>query len=190
MYGDNGCSDPENFVPDCVEEIQYQFDNFNNFEKRVQKFEQDLQVFENDFDGLLFNAILYLIYYTLLNNKDEFDFSQDNDKFLQMFRENFLNKLQSLKPELRLNLCLGTLESQSHIINDLLKEKNLFLRVYELRKKFRCLIKKLPERKNSIKCDLSACVEEHFNGFHIIRQLNQYEQKKEFKPINIVYKPI
>ena len=102
MCGDNGCSDPENFVPGCVEEIQYEFDNFNNFEKRVQKFEQDLQVFENDFDGLLFNAILYLIYYTLLNNKDEFDFSQDNDKFLQIFGEHFLNKLQSLKPELRL----------------------------------------------------------------------------------------
>ena len=107
-----------------------------------------------------------------MNNKDEFEFCQDNDTFLQVFGEKFFNKLQLLKPELRLNLCLGTFESQCHIINDLLMEKNLFLRVYELSKKFGYLIKKLPKSKNSVKRELSAYVEECFNGFHIIRQLN------------------
>ena len=38
MYVDDECSDPENFVPDCVEETEYEFDNFKNFEKRIQKF--------------------------------------------------------------------------------------------------------------------------------------------------------
>ena len=33
-------------MPDCVEEIEYEFDNLNNFEKRIQKFEQDLQIFK------------------------------------------------------------------------------------------------------------------------------------------------
>ena len=46
ISGDAECSDAENFVPDCVEEIEYQFDNLNNFEKRIQKFEQDLQIFK------------------------------------------------------------------------------------------------------------------------------------------------
>ena len=110
--------------------------------------------------------------------------------FYKYFVNIFLNKLKLLKPELSLNFCLGTFESQCHIINDLLTEKNLFLRVYELSKKFRYLIKKLPKSKNSVKCDLSACLEEHFNGFHVIRQLNQYEQKKDFKPVDIVYKLI
>ena len=89
MYGDDGCSDPENFVPDCVEEIEYKFDKFNNFEKRIQKFKQDLQIFGKDCDDSLFNAIFYSICYTLLNNKDEFEFCQNNDKFLQVFREHF-----------------------------------------------------------------------------------------------------
>ena len=89
MYGDDGCSDPENFVPDCVEEIDYKFDKFNNFEKRIQKFKQDLQIFGKDCDDSLFNAIFYSICYTLLNNKDEFEFCQNNDKFLQVFREHF-----------------------------------------------------------------------------------------------------
>ena len=33
-------------MPNCVEEIEYEFDNLNNFEKRIQKFEQDLQIFK------------------------------------------------------------------------------------------------------------------------------------------------
>ena len=49
------------------------------------------------------------------------------------------------------------------------------------------------EQKLSKTRSFTACVEECFNGFHIIRQLNQCEQqkkKKDFKPIDIVYKPI
>ena len=101
-----------------------------------------------------------------------------------------MSKIQLLKPELKLNLFLSAFEIQCHIINDLLIKKNLFLRAYELRKKIRYLIKKLPKGKNSVKRNLSVCAEERFSGFHIIRQLRQYEQKKDFKPIDVVYKPI
>ena len=169
------CSNPENFVPDCVAEIEYEFDNCKSFKKRIEKFEQDLRIFEKESDNSFFNAIFYLIYYTLLDDKNEIEFIEDNDKFLQIFGENFLSKLHLLKPELKLNLCLSTFETQYHIINDLLIEKNLFLRFYELRRKFRYLIKELSKGKNSVKRDLLACVEEPFNGFHIIRQLSQYE---------------
>ena len=37
------CSDHENFVPDCVEEIELEYDEFENFEKRIKKFEEDLK---------------------------------------------------------------------------------------------------------------------------------------------------
>ena len=47
------------------------------------------------------------------------------------------------------------------------------------------------EQKLSKTLSFPACAEECFNGFHIIRQLNKCEQKKkDFKPIDIVYKPI
>ena len=52
------------------------------------------------------------------------------------------------------------------------------------------MIKKLPKSKNSVRRDLLAFVEERFNSFQIIRQLNQYKPNKDFKPIDIVYKPI
>ena len=90
-------------------------------------------MFERDSDKSFFKGIFYSIYYTLLDDKNEFEFIQDSDKFLEIFGEIFLGKLQLLKPELNLNLCLSTFESQCHIINDLLMENNLFLRVYEHR---------------------------------------------------------
>ena len=100
---------------------------------------------------------------------------------MQIFCGKCLSKLQLLKPELKLNLCLSTFEIQCYIINDLLIEKNLFLRDYELRKKIRYLLEKLLKGKNSVKRNLSASAEERFSGFHIIRQLSRYEQKKRFQ---------
>ena len=51
IYGDNECSDPENFVLDDVEEIEYDFDNFKSFQKKFEKSEQDLRIFEKDSDN-------------------------------------------------------------------------------------------------------------------------------------------
>ena len=66
----------------------------------------------------------------------------------------------------------------------------LFLRVYELRKKFHYLIKNVPQNKNVIQRDLSACVEERFYGFDFVRKFSENERKTLFKPIDIVYKPV
>ena len=51
IYGDNECSDPENFVLDYAEEIEYDFDNFKSFQKKFEKSEQDLRIFEKDSDN-------------------------------------------------------------------------------------------------------------------------------------------
>ena len=42
MTTDQGeCSDPENFVPDIMDEIEYEYDNLYNFQKHIEKFEND-----------------------------------------------------------------------------------------------------------------------------------------------------
>ena len=46
-------SDPENFVPDCVEEIESEHDEFENFEEE-KKFEEDLKIFMLDSKDLFF----------------------------------------------------------------------------------------------------------------------------------------
>ena len=65
IYSDNECSDPKNFVLDCVEEIEYDFDNFKSFQKKFEKFEQDLRIFEKDSDNsfLTQSFILFIIHF-------------------------------------------------------------------------------------------------------------------------------
>lgn len=70
---------------------------------------------------------------------------------------------------------LPLFEWQSPQVNNLLLERNLFLGVYKLRKKFRYLIKKYPS-KNEVVRDLLAYVEERFNGFDIVK--NKQKRKK------------
>ena len=59
-----------------------------------------------------------------------------------------------------------------------------------LEKKFLYLIKKVPRNKNVLQSDLSACVEERFNGFEIVSKLIENEKEELLKPIDIVYKPV
>ena len=68
--------------------------------------------------------------------------------------------------------------------------KKLFLRVYELRKKFRHQVKKFPQNENVIQRDISAWVEVGFNGFDIVWKLTENERKELLKAIDIVYKPV
>ena len=75
-------------------------------------------------------------------------------------------------------------------MNDLLEEKNLFLRVCERRDKFRFLIKKGISGKNKvIRRDLSSCIIRKFNGYKITSIKFKKEQKKFFLPLYVVYEP-
>ena len=68
-------------------------------------------------------------------------------------------------------------------------QKNLFLRVYELKEKFHYLIKEDPNKKN-VQRDLSSCIIEKFNRFNIVRLEIDRELRREMTPVDIVYKPV
>ena len=59
-------------------------------------------------------------------------------------------------------------------------KSHLFLRVYEIKDKFRYLIKEDPQKKKVMR-DLSSCITERFNGFN-------RELRREMSPIDILYK--
>ena len=69
------------------------------------------------------------------------------------------------------------------------KQKQFFSRVFELKEKFRCLIKQDAERKNVIR-ELSSCIFEKFNGFNIVRLEFDRKLKQKMSPIDIIYKPV
>ena len=114
----------------------------------------------------------------MLEKKADFEFCQDENLLAEDFGRNFFDELKEKKESLRLGLSLSTFQAQCHVTNDLLINKRLFLRVYELRKKFRYLIKTIPQKKNVVQRELSTCFEERFNGFEIIRKLTENEKKK------------
>ena len=74
---------------------------------------------------------------------------------------------------------LQSFERQCHLVNNLLSEKNLFLRVYELRKKLWYVFKKGYENSEVIK-EISSFVKQRFNGFTISSHMLEKKGKEKF----------
>ena len=90
---------------------------------------------------------------------------------------------------MKLNLDILHFENQCSKINQILNKNNLFLHIFELKEKFRCLIKQDSERKNIIR-DLSSCIIEKFNGFNIIRIEFERKLRQKMSLIDIIYRPV
>ena len=74
-------------------------------------------------------------------------------------------------------------------LNEILIEQKMFLRVYELKDKFRYLFHEDKEKKEVIR-RISSCIKEKFNGFHVAVPSLSKGQKKDLSPINIIYIPV
>ena len=83
---------------------------------------------------------------------------------------------------------LQTFMNMCYEINAILSKFGYFLRVFELKNKFRHLAMK-DKTKQKIVRQLSSCLIEKYSGFTIISIEYQKEQRKLFKPIYIIYKP-
>ena len=109
-------------------------DDFNDFELRVRKFKESLfcpQDLENE--DSFFYSILYSIRYHFTKKFDSVsDDEIKNDIGSEMFDEIF-----NLKKFLKLNLDISSFEDQCYTINHILNKKNLFLRIFEQKEKFR-----------------------------------------------------
>ena len=175
--------EPRNyFYSDEEEEIN----EFPNFEKKVKSFRESLinpQGLENP--DSFFYSILYAIRHKLsgkVDFVDEEDLKQDVGLALS-------HDLFEIKSLLRLDLDNLNFENQCFKINAILSRYNMFLRVFESKDKFRYIIKQNSEQKK-IFSEVSACVIERFNGFTIIRLEFDNEIRKDFTPIDIIYKPV
>lgn len=92
--------DPENFVSDHVEEIEYEIDEFDGFKNRIKKFEQDRKYFRRIKKDSFHFAVLYTTYYGLLDKKETFEFCQDRDKLFEVFGQAFCEELEARKNSL------------------------------------------------------------------------------------------
>ena len=121
-----------------------------------------------------------------LTEKDE-PYADDNE--IKDIKAEIFDEIYLLKDEMRLDLDILTFENQCFQINRILNKKKFFLRVFELKDKFRAIIKQDSEKKNVIR-DLSSYIIEKFNGFNIVRLEFAKKLRQEMSPINIIYKPV
>ena len=162
--------------------------DFSKFEAKAQVFRESLicpHGLENP--DSFFYAILYAIRHKFT---EKVDFLQDEDSLKQDVGIELSRELFEIKSQLRLD---GedrlNFENQCFQINRILSRRNMFLRVFELKDKFHYLIKQNSEQKKFFR-EVSACVIERFNGFTTVRLEFDNQIRKEFTPIDIIYKPV
>ena len=73
-------------------------------------------------------------------------------------------------------------------VNSTLSKFGYFLRVFELKNKFRHLTIKDKSNQKLVR-QLSSCLIEKYSGSAVVSIENQKKERKLFKPINIIYKP-
>ena len=123
------------------------------------------------------------------NQNDKTDLCSDEDELRSDVTPEIFDEISSLKDKLKLDLDILNFENQCFQINRILVRSHLFLRVYEIKNKFRCLIKEGSEKKKVMK-DLSSCITERFNGFNIVKLELDRELRREMFPIYILYRPV
>ena len=128
------CSDPENFVPDCIDELKYEYDEFKGFQERIEKFAKGLKAFEENSKDSFYNAILFGAYHALLDNKKNFEFDQST--LAEVLRQNFFDELQGKKEIIQLDLKPSNFQMLCHIINGILMNKRLFYEFTSSEKSF------------------------------------------------------
>lgn len=71
----------------------------------------------------------------------------------------------------------------------MLAKRNLFLRFYERRNKFRYQLKQKLNTKNEMKRELPSCAIQKFNRYKLLRHKLKNTETIDFTPIDIVYEP-
>ena len=125
-----------------------EIDNFKDDKSKIEKFTKTLLNPQglNNKDSF-FYSILFAVRYQLTgkfscNDDDDVDEQIKVDIGAEIFDE-----IYPLKSMMKLDLDILNFESQCLKINQILNKNNLFLRVFELKEKFCCLIKQDSEKK-------------------------------------------
>ena len=163
------------------------FDEFDGFERSKTTFLNYLkspvenQTRENSFNLTLLHAIRFL-----KNKKsdqcDEIEIEKETGSDLYF-------KIAEKKDNCILDLNKTNFDEMCYEINEILIEETFFLRVYEIKDKFRYLFHEDHNKKNVLR-SLSSCIKEKFNGFTFADIWLQTKQKTDLIPVNILYMPI
>ena len=150
-----------NFCESSEEEGEV--DEFKDVEKGIEKFEEMLHPVTANSSEEETNSFVYTDLFAL-----RFDISEEfkvctEIELQETIGSSLFLKLFESKDSFKLEFDNHKCNLQYMGINDILANSSYFLRVYELRKKFRHLSLKNP-KKQTIVWQLSSCIHEKFNS--------------------------
>ena len=178
----DAAAEASNYCCDNYDPVQDEIDEFRDSTTRVEEFKHTLfclQVAQNP--DSFYYAILYDLRHKNKNCKDTCD--SDDQLKRDIENDKLFEALSKAKVNLRLDLDIQNFENQCYLVNSLLNENNLFLIVHELKDKFRYFIRQDVNRKIILR-ELSACVIEKFNGFHIVLTDFDNKLRRPFRPVD------
>ena len=173
----------------CVKpEEENEVDDFQNSKQRIDKFKENLfpkNVEEEEDDKNSFkNVILHEIRFHKEQKSDLFNFNEPH----KVIDQDLINALNQEKYEFVIDL--QKFQNIFYEINYLLSTYNFFLRVFELREKFRHLTLKDSKKQNVIRQPSSCITENITDSFQVIAVEYSKKVRKIFTPIDIIYSPI
>ena len=134
---------------------------------------------EIDYCNSFVNAIVYAVRF---NNEQKIEFCSS-----ETLKETIdSNLFIQLNQEINISLDYQKFNSQCYEINMTLAKYGYFLRVFELKSKFRHLALKNPKKQNIVR-QLSSCINDKYNVFDVI----SIEYRKKLRTnLSQIYKPI
>ena len=184
-----GLEDIENFdeISNLCEgsEEESEIDNYKNFEVDIQKFNETLFPRVDAEDQKVHNQFSYAIFYALRFDKTGFKDQCNKKEFEKSIDKGLIEKLID---KFEFIIDLQKFQNMCYEINSILSKYSYFLRVFELKNKYRRFSVKDKNKQKIVK-KLSSCLIEKYSGFRVISIEFERKQRKLFKPIDIIYKP-
>ena len=167
-------------------EDEAETDSFKNASEKIKAFTESLLSNIESENGTEQNNFIRVILYALRFDKTNKKDICDKNELKTVIDEKLIDQLDEEKHDFVLDL--QKFNSHCYEINSFLSKYGYFLRVFELKNKFRQLFMKEPKKQNIFR-QISSCINEKYNGFQSISIEFARKERKNFKPIDIIYKP-
>ena len=134
---------------------------------------------------ILFFFFFTILYATCFQLTEKTNACENEDELKNDINKDYLSELFLIKNKLKLDFDILNFEQQCHQLNQILNKCNFFLKVFELKEKFRSLVKQNPDKKN-IARGLSSCITNKYKGFNIVQLEHSKKIIQKFIPIEII----
>ena len=156
-------------------EEELEIDDFKNAKEKIENFNETLfpkTNNENIENNRLITVLLLAIRFDKVGKTNVCNF----EEFKESIDSNLIEQLEEGK--FKFILDLQKFNNICYEINLILLKYNYFLRIFEVKDKYRQLSMKEPKKRNIVR-QISSCLIEKYNGFHVI--LIEFDRKQKKK---------